>query len=351
MMANFEKKYNSHQASEYDGTYLKEAANVDSGRDSKLKNFLVNSSKTIFQNIDRYRYKLVVNKQIKEDHIKHLTSQELAYLLNSIEMNKSVVTRYDLIPWAYEKNHSKIWKNNMAGLKKADIILTISEFSRDEIIKYLNYPEERIHIVSAAVDHNLYQKRRDKTILSKLNLPLDQKYILYVGSETPRQNLTFLLKAFNKLKKKLPNIKLLKIGDPQSYGARKQFLNSINDMGLQNDVIFIGYVLEEELPKWYNASDILVYPCLYAGFGLPPLEAMACGTPVITSNTSSLPEVVDDAGIMVDPYDVDSLYLNMYKLLTNPELHADLMKKGIKRAQLFNWDKSARETQEAYDAL
>ena len=306
MMANFEKRYNSRQLSEYNGSYLKEAVNIDSVGNSKLKNFLVNSSKNIFQNIDRYRYKLIVNKQTKKDHIKHLTSQEFAYLLNSIKMNKSIVTCYDLIPWVYENNHSKIWRSNMAGLKKADIILTISEFSRDEIVKYLNYPEERIHIVSAAVDHNLYQKRRDKTILSKLNLPLDHKYILYVGSETPRQNLTFLLKAFNKLKKTLPNIKLLKIGDPQSYGARKQFLNSINDMGLQDDVIFIGYVIEEELPKWYNASDILVYPCLYAGFGLPPLEAMACGTPVITSNTSSLPEVVDDAGIMVDPYDVDS---------------------------------------------
>ncbi len=95
----------------------------------------------------------------------------------------------------------------------------------------------------------------------------------------------------------------------------------------------------------------MVYPCLYAGFGLPPLEAMACGTPVITSNTSSLPEVVDDAGIMVDPYDVNYLYQNMYNILTNPELHDDLMEKGIQRAQSFNWDKSARETKEAYDSL
>ena len=94
---------------------------------------------------------------------------------------------------------------------------------------------------------------------------------------------------------------MLKIGNSQSFGARKQLLNYITDMGLQKDVIFIGYVPEEELPKWYNASDFLVYPCLYAGFGLPPLEAMACGTPVISSNTSSLPEVIGDAGIMVDP--------------------------------------------------
>ena len=351
MMVNLEKRYNSHQQSEYTESNLKKASNVKSGGDSKIKNFLVDTSKNIFQNIDRYRYKLIVEKNIKEDHIKHLTSQELAYLLNSIKMNRSVVTCYDLIPWAYENNRSRIWKNNMAGLKKADIIMTISEFSRDEIIKYLNYPEDRIHIVSAAVDHDLYHKKRDKTILSRLNLPSDYKYILYVGSETPRQNLKFLLKALNKLKKKYPKVKLLKIGDPQSYGARKQFLTSINEMGLQKDVIFIGYVPEKELPKWYNASDLLVYPCLYAGFGLPPLEAMACGTPVVTSNNTSLPEVVDDAGIMVDPYDVDSLCQNMYEILTNPGLQNDLMAKGIKRARSFNWDNSARETRDVYDSL
>ena len=351
LMTNLAKRYNSSQSTKYNKPHLEKAANANTGEDSKIKNFFVNSGKNIFQNIDRYRYKLIVEKNIKKDNIKHLTSQELAYLLNSINMDRSIVTCYDLIPWAYENNHSKIWQNNMSGLKKADIIMTISDFSRDEIVKYLNYPEDKIHVVSAAVDHDLYQERRDKSILSRLNLPLDHKYVLYVGSETPRQNLKFLLKAFNKLKKKLPNVKLLKIGEPQSYGARKKFLNSINEMGLQNDVIFVGYVLEEELPKWYNASDLLVYPCLYAGFGLPPLEAMACGTPVITSNTSSLPEVVDDAGIMVDPYNVDSMSLNMYEILTNQGLQADLKKKGIKKAKSFNWDKSARETREVYDSL
>ncbi|MFZ0442832.1 MAG: glycosyltransferase family 1 protein, partial [Methanobacterium sp.] len=185
----------------------------------------------------------------------------------------------------------------------------------------------------------------------QINLPQDDKYILYVGSETPRQNLIFLLKAFNKLKKKLPNVKLLKIGDPQSYGARKQLIYSINEMGLQNDVIFIGYVSEEELPKWYNASDLLVYPCLYAGFGLPPLEAMACGTPVITSNTSSLPEVIDDAGTMVDPNNVTNMASKMYEILNNPDLRGDLIKKGLKRAQFFTWEKAANETYAVYDSM
>ncbi len=351
LMTNLERWYNHGQSKESIGPYLEDTYNIDSKEDSRIKNFIIDSGKNIFKNFDQYRYKLIVKKNIKKQNIKHLTSQELAYLLNSVKMDKSVVTCYDLIPWAYEKNHSRIWKNNMTGLKKADMIMTISEFSKKEIIKYLKYPEDRIKIVSAAVDHELYQKKRDRTILNKLNLPLDHKYVLYVGSETPRQNLKFLLKAFNKLKKNLPNVKLLKIGDSQSYGARKQLLISIKEMRLENDVKFIGYVPEDELPKWYNASDLLVYPCLYAGFGLPPLEAMACGTPVITSNTSSLPEVVEEAGIMVDPYDVNSMALKMYEVLTNQGLHEDLTKKGLKRAQTFTWDNAANETFEVYDSI
>ncbi|WP_048190870.1 glycosyltransferase family 1 protein [Methanobacterium sp. SMA-27] len=345
IMHNLEKRYSPPLESNLD------KQDTETQEYSQLKNFFIEIGRTTFKNIDRYRYKIKVQNNIKKQNIKHITSQENAYLLNSIKTNRSVVTCYDLIPWAFEKNHSRLWKSNMSGLKKADRIMTISEFSKDEIVKYLNYPEERIHIVSAAVDHDLYHKKRNKDILIQHNIPKDQKFILYVGSETPRQNLNFLLRSLVKLKKKLPGIKLLKIGDPQSYGARKQLLKTIIEMGLQNDIIFIGYVSEEELPKWYNASDLLVYPCLYAGFGLPPLEAMACGTPVITSNTSSLPEVVDDAGIMVDPNDEESLALNMYNVLTQDDLNKKLAEKGLKRSKIFTWDNAARETQEVYNSI
>ena len=107
----------------------------------------------------------------------------------------------------------------------------------------------------------------------------------------------------------------------------------------------------KKLPKCYNASDLLVYPCLYAGFGLPPLEAMACGTPVITSNTNSLPEVIDDAGTMVDPNNVTNMASKMYEILNNPDLRGDLIKKGLKRAQFFTWDKAANETYAVYDSM
>ena len=149
----------------------------------------------------------------------------------------------------------------------------------------------------------------------------------------------------------MPNVKLLKIGDSQSYGAREKNLKLVSDLNLENDVIFSGYVSENDIPKCYNATDLLVYPCSYAGFGLPPLEAMACGTPVLTSDTSSLPEVVGDAGIMIDPHDVDLMADKIYEVLNNDTLKEKLVKKGIERAKLFNWDKSAEETLQIYSDM
>ncbi|ADZ09219.1 glycosyl transferase group 1 [Methanobacterium lacus] len=323
----------------------------ENSKDSGIKNFLFNQARKSVQEIDRYRYRLIVKNSIHQDNIKHLTNQELAYLLNHMDLDKTVVTCYDLIPWVYENDHGKYWKNIMTGLRKSDRIITISEFSKMEIMKELNYPEERIEIVSVAVDHKVYHPKRDKTILKRFNIPENQKTILYVGSETPRMNLDFLLKSLSKLKKTYPDFKLIKVGDPQSFGAREHFLNTIKATGLEKNVIFTGYVAEEELPKWYNAADLLVYPCLYAGFGVPPLEAMACGTPVITSNTSSLPEVVGNAGVMVDPNDTDAMSKSMFEVLTNESRKEELVQRGLKRSKLFQWDESANTTGEIYREL
>ena len=343
IMQNLQKRFNSTDA--------KLNMYSDEGTSSKFKDSMVDISRKSIQSIDRYRYRTIVKRNVHHDNVKHVTNQELAYLLKYLDLEKTIVTCHDLIPWAYEKNHSKIWKDNMDGMKKAEQIITISQFSKSEIIKYLDYPEERIHIISDAVDHEFYKPNRDRTILKKFKIPDNDKVVLYVGSETPRMNLDFLLKSLSKLKKIFPNFKLIKIGEPQSFGARNHFLNSIIEMGLEENVIFVGYVAEEELPKWYNASDLLVYPCLYAGFGLPPLEAMACGTPVITSNTTSLPEVVGDAGIMVDPDDEEAMTKSIYKVLTDQDLTDDLIKKGLKRSKLFNWEESAKNTLKVYNLV
>jgi glycosyltransferase involved in cell wall biosynthesis len=294
-------------------------------------------------------YPLLIKTRIKNGNIKHITSQNLAYILNFLNLDNCIITCYDLIPLVYEKSYSSNF--NLKGLKKADRIITISEFSKNEIIKYVGYPQNKIDVIYPAVNHNIYYKTGERQIIKELNIPENSKIVLYVGSEQPRQNVPNLLKAFSKIKKRISNIKLVKIGRPQFYGAREQILELIDDLDLKEDVLFIDYVSEEDLPKWYNAADLLVYPCEYAGFGLPPLEAMACGTPVITSNTTSLPEVVGDAGIMIDPHNIELMSENMYKILTNDGLRNDLGERGIKRSKFFAWDKAARETYKVYELL
>lgn len=296
-------------------------------------------------------YPRIVKRRANEDNIKHITSQELAYLLKLIKLDKSIVTCYDLIVWAYTHNHSLNWRFNISGLKKADMIITISEFSKNEIIKYLGYPEDKIHVIYPAVDHDHYHERRDKRFLNKFNISENDNVILYVGSEQPRKNLPSLIKAFSKLKKTLPNVKLLKIGTPQKRGAREELLSLIKELNLQSDIMFVGYLPERDMPRFYNAADLLVFPSFYEGFGLPPLEAMACGTPVVTSNASSLPEVVGDAGIMIDPNDSDRLANAMYNVLTDNGLKEDMIKKGLKRAKMFSWERAAEEVLEVYKSV
>lgn len=296
-------------------------------------------------------YPLIVANKSKKNRVKHITSQNLAYLLKWLKLKNTIVTCHDLIPWVYEKKHAAFWKYNIAGMKKADRIITVSEYSKSEIIKYLNYPEENIDIVYPAVNHENYQKRRKEELLINPNIPNNYKIILYVGSEQPRQNVPNIIKAISKLKKKYPNIKFVKIGRPDFIGAREENLNLIKHLKLEKNVIFVDYVPEKELPQWYNFADLFIYPCSYAGFGLPPLESMACGTPVITSNTTSLPEVVGDAGIMVDPDNIEELAIKMYNVLTNDSLAKGMAKKGLKRSKMFNWNESAKKTEQIYENM
>ena len=316
-----------------------------------LLNNIINTGMSISNKIDKRRYSNLVKSKVKNGNVKHIVYQNLAYLLNLVDLEKTIVTCHDLIPWVYEKNRSPFWKANINGLKKADRIITVSSFSKNEIINHIKYPANRIHVIPNAVDHSIYYKNPDKTILNKVNIEMDDPIILYVGSEEPRQNVDKLIKAFAKLKNKLPNAKIIKIGDFNLLGTREKLFKLINELNLQKDVIFAGSVPEKELPQWYNAADLLVYPCDYAGFGLPPLEAMACGTPVITSNTTSLPEVVGDAGIMINPVNIDEIASKMYEILTNDGLKEDMSKKGLKRAELFNWNESAAKTRDIYKEL
>ena len=183
-------------------------------------------------------------------------------------------------------------------------------------------------------------------IFKKYQLP--RSYLFYVGNISKHKNVDKIIEAFKKIKSKT-NYKLV-IAGKLSFGS-KDIKKKIKDLDLQDDVIFTGYVPEEDLPALYNGASLFVYPSFYEGFGLPPLEAMQCGCPVITSNTSSLPEVVGNAGIMVDPNDVDELAKQMERVLTNKKLQQKMRKAGLKQAKKFSWEKCARETLKVYEEV
>ncbi|XRP97070.1 glycosyltransferase family 4 protein [Methanocaldococcus sp. 16A] len=267
---------------------------------------------------------------------------------------KRILTVYDLTPLLYSKTHkkSKVLMHKYyfpLVLKVTDKIIAISHHTKNDIIKHFKIPEDKIRVIHLAANENYRPLKENEINKIKQKYNLNDPFILYVGTLEPRKNILNLLKAFYKLKKQGIKHKLVITGK-KGWKYRNIF-ELIDKLNLQKEVIFTGYVPDEDLPGLYNAADLFVYPSLYEGFGLPPLEAMACGTPVITSNTSSLPEVVGDAGIMVNPYDVDELAKAMYEVLTNDGLREELSKKGLERAKLFSWKKCAEEHLKVYEEV
>jgi glycosyltransferase involved in cell wall biosynthesis len=179
---------------------------------------------------------------------------------------------------------------------------------------------------------------------------LPERLILFLGTLEPRKNVLTLLEAFSLLCRRPGFAHTLVIAGGKGW-YYQEIETAVERLGLRERVIFAGFVPQEELPLWYNAADLFVYPSLYEGFGLPPLEAMACGTPVITSNTSALPEVVADAGLMVDPLDAAALAEAMAALLDDPEARRALRAAGLRQAASFSWRETAQRTATVYHRI
>jgi len=217
----------------------------------------------------------------------------------------------------------------------SNIILTVSESSKNEICNFFRTPEEKVIVIPNGIDLSLF-KRKEKEP--------ENNIIGYLGGFGPRKNLFRLFKALKIVKKFIPDV-ILRIG---GSGKVLSLINFARKLKVLNSIEWVGYVPERKLPKFYSSLKLFVYPSLYEGFGLPPLEAMACGTPVITSNISSLRETVGKGGILINPYDVDELAEAIYEILTNDKLRKNLIKKGLRRAKQFSWEKTAKETLKVY---
>ena len=294
----------------------------------------------------RFFFYYRIQKKIPEYDLYLVANQNLSFL----KLRPKIVFCHDIIHQVYPRS-KKYWllsKLLYSGLRKAESFIVPSQSTKRDLMKFCSIPEERISVVyegvsgerfrpDRSVSSNIYQKHR----LSPLH-----RYVLHISSETLTKNVDGLIKAFYQLKTKdeFSDVKLLKAGNPQYQRDRKRLLKLIRQLDLQKDIVFLGYVPAEDLPELYNIAELFVFPSFYEGFGLPVLEAMACGTAVITSNTSSLPEIVGDAGIMVNPKDIDALAEAMRKILVDEELRRSIISKGLERAHLFSWETSAKET-------
>lgn len=270
---------------------------------------------------------------------------------------KCVAVVHDM---AYQSCPQTVSKKTLYWLKMslkrscrhADHIITDSEFSKTEIIKYLHIHPKRITVIPAAVDHSIYHtgysQEQIQKVLDKLNI--EREYFLYLGTIEPRKNLVKLISAYAKLCRKEENVPQLVLAGGRGWLC-DDIYKKAEELGLGNKVLFTGYIDQEDSPVLMCGAKAFVFPSLYEGFGMPPLEAMACGTPVIASNATSLPEVVGDAGILVDPHSEKEIYMAMKTLLEDDEYRDRLRMRGLERAKKFTWERSARRLMNVYRKL
>ncbi len=276
------------------------------------------------------------------------------YVLPPLVRCRSVVTIHDCIhlmfPQYLPNRIALAYARTAISLaaRRATRIITVSESSKRDILRYVDVPPEKIDVIYNAYDERFgIEPREEDVVRVRERYQLHDEFVLYAGNVKPHKNLERLVSAFDIVRRRgLDHLKLVIIGDEMSkYTALRR---AVHKHQLHKYVRFLGYLPEETLAVMYRLAGVFVFPSLYEGFGLPPLEAMASGTPVVTSNVSSLPEVAGDAAVLVDPYDPEAIADGMYRVLTDERLRSDLRRRGVARAREFSWETSVRRVREIY---
>lgn len=261
-----------------------------------------------------------------------------------------VVTVHDLAFLRFPAQYPRFKQRYLSlmtrhSVRHAARVIAVSRSTRDDLLRYYGVPDERVIVVPNGVDPTLKPIDQEEIVEFRHDRNLPEQFILFLGTLQPRKNLIALLRAWSKLdaSERLP---LVVVGS-QGW-MYEPIYDEARSLGVAGEVVFKGFAEPSDLARWYSAATIFVYPSLYEGFGLPVLEAMSCGTPVITSNVSSLPEVAGDAALLVDPKEVGDLSDAIQRLTQNHDLRADLARRGIERSKRFSWARTARETSEVY---
>jgi glycosyltransferase involved in cell wall biosynthesis len=271
-----------------------------------------------------------------------------------------VMTVHDVLDHMYRARDQSGFRRSLhfflthRALKGAARLFAVSNFTKSEVEKLFGIPDARIEVVYNAIDERFLRGHAteiDRQLLAERYL-VHHPFLLYTGRISPHKNVVRIIEAFSALKAELekdgmfPGLKLIIIGDELS--KHPDLRRTVVRSRMQNDVRFMGFVPVEVLRIFYDAAKIFVFPSLYEGFGLPPLEAMAHGTPVVTSNTSSLPEVVGNAAVLVNPENVFEIMRALHRVLLDQSLRDKLKERGYEQAKRFSWDASARQILRVY---
>jgi glycosyltransferase involved in cell wall biosynthesis len=271
-------------------------------------------------------------KKLQAHDVAHVCEQQYAQLVHHLNSKTKFITIHDLVPMVFkeELNHNPIFgKFSLRYLKFYNKVFAISENTKKDILKYTDCPEEKIIVIMRSVESFFNKEPIDKKkICEKYSVPFEKKKILISGNIFYK-NVNFSKKVLDKLCEERNDVIFIHIGNANN-----------NNEKIHHDKIFrIPYVNRKDLPSIYKISDMLFYPSIYEGFGMPLLEAMSCGLPIICSNNSSIPEVVGDAALMYSIFDIKIFVKNINKVLDDRMLHANLSNKSIERAKIFNQEK------------
>jgi len=282
----------------------------------------------------------------KDADIVHATNEVIAPTLYFRKPKESIVTVHGLVPIIYPSTIKNVsdkiqWKLTPNALKKADKIIAISKFTKREILRITNklgvpIEEDRIKVVYHGIDHSKFRLMDKEKCKKRFGLDADEKHILVVSLNMEMKRMDIVKKVFDYIRREREDVKLVKVGEPIEI--------------LRGDgIIDLGFLSGDEMPVLYNAADVFFHPSEFESFGLPVLEAMACGIPVVTSNKATVPEIVGSCGEMVDFDAEDVVEQFAEKILTSLDKGADL--KAVERSKSFSWEKTARETIKVYEEL
>jgi len=274
------------------------------------------------------------------------------------KLAKSVVTIHDLIPIKHLEHYPPgirgrlRWEIQKRRLKKVEAVITDSEYWREEIPKLSGFPKEKIFVIPLSAGEEFKKSKvKSQKLKVKEKYQLPDNFVLYVGDVNWNKNVTGLVKAFEIFNFQFSIFKLVLVGkafEDNNLKETQEILQLIKELNLINQTKILGYVPTEDLVGIYNLATVFCLPSFSEGFGLPVLEAMACGCPVVAGRTSSLPEICDEAAVLVDPYDINDIARGIKKAIENKE---KLGEKGIKQAAKFSWQQTANLTLEVYEKV